>query len=134
MAIRSERRFIGLTSIKSGMMIQFTYTKKSGGSGSYVVLVVDPNRQNERATEPQLHGFVIDELTDEQLVDFFATFRKSINLSYDERTASVVEGLNTEEAYEAFTSSKYVKNRSYRTFNLSGISQLRQVLLGSVGD
>lgn len=132
MPIRSERRFIGLNSIKSGMMIQFDYQKKSGGSGNYIVLVVDPNRQNEHASEPQLHGFIIEELNDEELVEFFSSFKQSINLDYGDRTASVVEGLNTDEAYSTFTTSKYVTNRSYRTFNLSGMSRIRQILLGSV--
>lgn len=134
MAIRSERRFIGLTNVKPGMMVQFSYTKKSGESGSYVVLVVDPNRKNERALEPQLHGFVIEDMTDSELIDFFSSFKKNINIDFSNRSASVVEGLNTDEAYEQFRGSKYVKDRSYRTFNLSGISQMRQILLGSVKD
>jgi hypothetical protein len=132
MPLRSERRFININSVESGMMIQFNYTKKSGDSGNYVVLVVDPNRTNERATEAQLHGFVIDELTDSELIEFFSSFNKSINLDYDDRRAKVVEGLNTDEAYDAFSTSKYVQNRSYRTFNLSGISQVRQILIGSI--
>ena len=132
MALRSERRFIGINSLKSGMMIEFNYTKKSGGSGNYVVLVVDPKRQNERATEPQLHGFVIDELSDSELIEFFTSFGKSTKLDYDDRRASVVEDLNTDEAYNTFKSSKYVKDRSYRTFNLSGMSSIRQILIGSV--
>jgi hypothetical protein len=132
MPLRSERRFINLNDVKPGMMVQFTYTKKSGGSGSYTVLVVDPDRTNERATEPQLHGFVIDELTDSQLIEFFTSFGKSINLDYEDRRASVVEGINTDEAYTTFSTSKYVTNRSYRTFNRSSISQVRQILVGSV--
>jgi|LauGreDrversion4_2_1035121.scaffolds.fasta_scaffold603608_2 hypothetical protein len=134
MPLRSERRFISLSNVQSGMMIQFNYAKKSGGTGQYVVLVVDPNRRNERATESQLHGFVIDELSDSELLEFFASFRKSISLDYDDRKRSVVEGLNTDEAYETFASSKYVKDRSYRTFNLSGMTQIRQILIGSVDD
>lgn len=132
MSIRSERRFIGIKSVKPGMMIQFNYSKKSGGSESYVVLVVDPNRTNERALEPQLHGFVIDELSDEELIEFFTSFGKSTKLDYTDRRASVIEDLNTDEAYKTFKSSRYVKNRSYRTFNLSGISSVRQILIGSV--
>jgi len=94
MPLRSERRFISLSNVKSGMMIQFSYQKKSGGAGSYTVLVIDPNRKSERATEPQLHGFVIEELTDAQLIEFFASFGTSINMDYDDRRASVVENLN----------------------------------------
>ena len=132
MALRSEGRFISLNNVKPGMMISFNYSKKSGDSGKYTVLVVDPNRQNERALEPQLHGFVIDELSDKELVEFFTSFGKSIKLDYEDRRSSIVEELNTDEAYERFKSSKYVKDRSYRTFNLSTMSAVRQILLGSV--
>ena len=132
MPLRSERRFISLNDVKPGMMVQFSYSKKSGGSGVYTVLVVDPDRTNERATEAQLHGFVIDELTDSQLIEFFAAFGKSINIDYEDRRASIVRDLNTDEAYAAFSTSKYVQNRSYRTFNRSAISQVRQILVGSV--
>lgn len=132
MSLRSERRFIGIGNVKPGMMIQFNYKKTSGESGTYTVLVVDPDRQNERAKEPQLHGFVIDELSDKELIDFFTLFGKTVKLDYDDRRASVVEELNTDEAYTAFKSSKYVKDRSYRTFNLSGMSSIRQILVGSL--
>lgn len=132
MALRSERRFINLSKVTSGMMIQFNYSKKSGGSGAYTVLVVDPNRQNEHASEPQLHGFVIDDLTDSELIEFLSSFGKDVNVGYENRRGSVVEELNTDEAYSTFLSSRYVKERSYRTFNLSGMSQVRQILIGSV--
>jgi hypothetical protein len=131
MPLRSEPRFINIDDVKPGMMVLFNYSKKSGGNGTYRVLVVDPKRQNDRATEPQLHGFVIDQLSDKELIDFFSSFRKTVKLDYEDRRASVVEDLNTDEAYASFASSKYVKGRSYRTFNLSGISRLRQILLGS---
>lgn len=134
MAIKSERRFISINDVKPGMMIQFAYEKKSGGSGTYIVLVVDPKRKNERATEPQLHGYVINQLSDSQLIEFFATFKKTININSEDRRGSVVEGLNTSEAYAQFASSKFVKGRSYRTFNLTGMSQVRQILIGSVED
>jgi len=132
MPLRSERRFINISNVESGMMIQFNYKKKSGESGQYIVLVVDPNRTNTRATEPQLHGFVIKELSDSELIEFFASFKTNIKLDYDDRRAPVVEKLNTDEAYNKFVSSKYVTDRSYRTFNLSGISQVRQILPGAV--
>lgn len=134
MGLRSERRFIGLSNVKPGMMVQFSYTKKEGGSGSYVVLVVDPDRKNERATETQLHGFVIQDMSDAELIEFFSSFKKRTTIDVENRDASIIEDLNTDDAYEAFKSSKYVKDRSYRTFNRSRIGQLRQILLGSVED
>ena len=133
MAIRSERRFIALNKVRPGMMVEFNYSKKDGGSGKYVVLVIDPEKTNDHARESQLHGCVIGELTDEQLVSFFASFRKPVQMGTDRR-ASVVEGLDSDEAYDAFMSSAFAKDRPYRTFNRSGISQMRQILLGSSSD
>jgi hypothetical protein len=132
MPLRSERRYISPSNIKPGMMIEFSYTKVDGGGGSYMVLVVDPNKVNERASEPQLHGFIIKQLSDSELIEFFSSFRKTTKLDYDDRRGSIIEGLNTDEAYATFASSKYVKDRSYRTFNLSKMKQIRQVLLGSI--
>jgi hypothetical protein len=114
------------------MMVQFRYTKKSGETNQYVVLVVDPQRTNKRATEPQLHGFVIDEMNDKELIEFFSSLQGNINIDYEDRRASIIEGLNTDEAYKKFTSSKYIKDRSYRTFNLSAITGIRQILIGSI--
>jgi hypothetical protein len=132
MPLRSERRFISLSNVESGMMVQFRYKKKSGGSGDYTVLVVDPDRTNDHASEPQLHGYLIDKFSDDELIRFFSSFRKSLNIDYENRRGNVLEGLNTDEAYKQFATSGYVSDRSYRTFNLSGISQLRQILIGSV--
>lgn len=132
MPLRSERRYMGVGDLKSGMMIQFNYTKKSGDSGDYIVLVVDPSIPNKYTGEPQLHGFTIKELSDSELIEFFSSFNTQVKIDYDNRRGSVVEGLNTDDAYSAFANSRYVEDRSYRTFNLSKISQLRQILVGSV--
>ena len=132
MPLRSERRFININDVKPGTMVQFRYSKKSGGSGEYTVLVVDPNRKNEHAAEPQLHGYLIDKFSDQQLIEFISSFNKTMNIDYEDRRGSLIESLNTEEAYKQFASSRFAGERSYRTFNLSGVSQLRQILIGSV--
>jgi hypothetical protein len=134
MALRSERRFIGIGNVTSGMLIQFYYTKLNGENNQYVVLVVDPNRRNDRATEPQLHGYVVKDLTDAELIDFISEFKTSITLDYENRSKAVVEDLNTDESYERFKSSKYFGDRPYRTFNISKMSQVRQILIGSPED
>lgn len=131
MALRSQRRYINISDVKSGMMVQFTYNKKSGGTDEYVVLVIDPNRENDHATEPQLHGFTIKELSDNELIDFFNSLGSGKTITAEDRRAPVVESLNSDDAYAKFASSKYVSSRAYRTFNLSGISQVRQILLGT---
>lgn len=131
MALRSERKSISINEVESGMMIEFSYTKKSGDNNSYIILVIDPSKSNKYTGEPQLHGFVIERMSDAELLEFFSSFNKNTTLEYSDTQSSVIEGLNTDEAYSTFASSKYVKDRSYRTFNLSSMSQIRQVLLGS---
>lgn len=129
MGIRSERRFISLSDVVPGMVVDFAYTKLNGERGNYTVLVVEPSRINDTAKEPQLHGYNITELSDLELIKFLAGFKTSINLSPEDRSAPVVEGLNTTEAYEAFKLMD--DKRLYRTFIVSKIDRLRQVLLGS---
>lgn len=131
MPIRSERRFISLSNVRPGMIVQFNYTKLSGDSGSYVVLVIDPSRQNTHARELQLHGYDIQDMTDEELITFISNLRKSIQFDPEFRNRSIVSDLDSDEAYETFMSSRFKDSRPYRTFNLSKINQLRQVLLGS---
>ena len=136
MGIRSEGRFINMNNVEPGMMIEFNYTKLSGEQDSYLVLVIDPNRTNDHAKEPQLHAFIIDETllpTDEDLIKFIATFGTNINVGdYEDRSSAIVEKLNTDAAYERFRNSAYVRGRPYRTFNRSKISKLRQILQGGI--
>lgn len=130
MPLRGQGKYVGIDDVESGMMIDFTYSKKSGGSQRYTVLVVDPRRTNDHASEPQLHGFVINSLSDSQLIEFFSSLGTPKELKTGE-TVVVVEELNSDEAYKKFVSSKYVSNRSYRTFNISGIRRVRQIFVGS---
>jgi hypothetical protein len=133
MALRSEQRFINIDRVESGMMLVFKYVKLSGEQDTYTVLVIDPNRTNNRAREPQLHGFIIEELSDEELIQFIVSFRTTTNIGdYENRRKAIVDKLDTDTSYEKFRSSKYADGRPYRTFNRSKISQLRQILIGEV--
>lgn len=132
MALRSQRRFIGKGSIEPGMMIEFTYQKTSGGGGSYTVLVVDPAKPNKYSTTLQLHGYSIDSFDDKELIEFFTSFGATVKIDRDNKRASVVEGLNSDKAYQSFLSSKYAQDRTYRTFNLDNMSQIRQILVGEI--
>jgi hypothetical protein len=106
---------IPLGDVTSGMIVEFTYTKSDGSSKTYKVLVIDPYRKNDRAKEPQLHAFLVEDLSDDELSQFLETI-------------STEDGLNTDGAYENFKSSSFVKNRSYRTFNISNITSVRQLI------
>lgn len=133
MPLRSERRTINLDKVEPGMMLQFIYENLKGESDSYVVLVIDPNRTNTRAREPQLHAFIIEDMSDEELVSFITSFRTSVNIGdYENRRKAIVEQLDSDDAYSRFKSSKYAGGRPYRTFNRSKMRMVRQILSGEV--
>ena len=132
MALRSERRFISYAKVESGMIIDFDYTKADGSRNRYMVLVIDPSRLNHQAKERQLHGYIVSEFSDIELLKFLARFQTSINLSQDSRRDPVVEGLDTVDAYDKFKlmDSDYKDRRLYRTFIVSKIDRPRQILIG----
>ena len=132
MPLRSERRFINIRNVKPGMMLEFSYTKLNGQGNKYVVLVIDPDRKNEHASEPQLHGYIIkDTMTDQEVIQFFSSFQSNLSLDYDDRRKSLVSELDSDESYDKFLKSKYADSRLYRTFNISKMSAVRQILLGA---
>ncbi len=133
MALRSERRTINLDKIEPGMMLQFLYTNLNGESDSYVVLVIDPRRQNTHAREPQLHAFIIEDMSDEEVIEFITSFRTTTNIGdYENRRKAIVDKLNSDEAYSRFRSSRYAGGRPYRTFNRSKMKMVRQILTGEL--
>jgi hypothetical protein len=74
MPLRSERRFISKSNIQSGMLLEFSYTKKSDGfTKSYMVLVIDPAKKNENTKTTQLHGVLINDLSDDELIELVDT-------------------------------------------------------------
>jgi hypothetical protein len=131
MAIRGQRKYINISNVEPGMMIQFNYKKLSGETNEYVVLVIDPNRENEHASQPQLHGYLLRDFSDKELVDFFSSLDTEAKIDPKSKTP-VIKDINNDEMYSKFATSKYVSNRPYRTFNLTGISKVRQILVGKV--
>lgn len=131
MALLSERRYISQTSIQSGMIVQFNYTKLNGDSNQYTVLVIDPNRTNKHASQPQLHGYNLEDMSDEEIINLAGVFKKTININPETRNEPLVEELNSSDAYENFSNSVFYDDRKYRTFNINAMSQVRQVLISS---
>lgn len=92
MALRSERRFIGKKNIQSGMLLEFSYTKKSDGSTkSYMVLVIDPAKTNDTTKTTQLHGVLVDDLSDKNLIELVAVL--------GQRTTTAKVKLYTDPSY-----------------------------------
>jgi hypothetical protein len=129
MAIRGSRRFISYPELKSGMLLEFNYQKKSGETKTYSVLTIDPEIPNQHTNNLQLHGIVVDELSDDELKALISSIGP-LTISAENRRASLTD-LANDESYEKFK-AQYVSRNIYRTFNKDNISLLRQILLGAL--
>lgn len=135
MSLLSERRFISISNVKPGMLLEFNYTKKDGGSGQYTVLVIDPDRKNDHSMESLLHAIDISGMSDEEIIETLASFQTQIDLGVDseeDRKKQVVKDVNTQQAYVNLQDSKFRERRRYRTFIRNSVSRPRQILLGRV--
>lgn len=133
MPLLSERRFIGMSSLAAGMLLEFDYTKLDGTSGTYTVLVIDPNKPNANTSEPQIHAIDIGGLTDLEILEALASFKTGFDVDgEDDRRKTVVSKTNTDEAYDNLKASRFRERRRYRTFNRKKVSRPRQILLGSL--
>lgn len=135
MSLLSERRFISLSNVTPGMLLEFSYTKLDGTSGKYTVLVIDPNRINKNTSEPQMHAIDVGELSDLEILEALASFKTEMDVSVNEeadRRKKVVVDTNTDDAYKNLATSKFREKRRYRTFNLKTVGQTRQILLGTL--
>ena len=135
MSLLSERRFIALSKVTPGMLLEFSYIKLDGTSGRYTVLVIDPNRINKNTNEPQMHAIDVGELSDLEILEALASFKTQMDVSVNEevdRRKTVVVDTNTDEAYKNLATSKFREKRRYRTFNLKTVGQTRQILLGAL--
>lgn len=133
MALRSERRFISMADIKSGMMIDFTYTKQDNTTGKYSVLVIDPFRTTKGASEPQVHAYEIGDLTDYGIIRLLIDIKVPIIIDPSERGASLGE-LASDEVYNAFKDSQFYTRDRYKRFSRSKMKMVRQILLGELED
>ena len=136
MALRSSRRFTSLDSIESGMMIQFTYTKKRDDSNeSYTVLVIDPKKKHETSGTEHLHGLVINDYNDDELLTLAANIGKNFKYELEEESRrDPLAFLKEDAAYQKFI--QYYgddRDKVYRTFIPERMSSVRQILLGAVG-
>jgi len=133
MSLRSERRFISYADVKSGMMVEFSYTKDSGEMSSYKAIVIDPDKTGEvqGRSEHYMHAILIDELTDFEIVSLATELGEEFNFDPDRRKAPITY-LQTDEAYNRYRSSNLKPKRIYRTFVKDRIRSIRQILIGAI--
>lgn len=128
MALRSERRFIQKNAINSGMMLEFSYTSLDNTVKNYSILAIDIMSKNNKE---YLHGLLMDGLTDFDLVRLSTQIGKTFNFDPDNRSGPLTT-LNTNDAYNSYKGSFVKNDRRYRTFLLSNISKLQQILIGEL--
>lgn len=128
MSLRSERRFIKMDAVKSGMLVEFNYTKQDNTSKSYTIFVIDPDKDS------YFHGYLLDGLSDLDIVRISTEFGREFNYVPDsvETRKAPIANLQTNEAYERYKVSSFRNDRRYRTFIPKNISLLRQILLGEL--
>lgn len=128
MALKSERRFISRDNIKSGMMLEFSYTKENGDTNSYEVIVIDPKKSMDNKL--YLHAILLENMSDEEIIRIAIEFGGTVNFDPDERTAPLTN-LQSDQAYNRYKTSTTKNKRVYRTFLLNRISGTpRQILIG----
>lgn len=128
MPLTIEERMIPVTKIRPGAIIKITYTKKDGSVGEYLMMVIDAFRKNAHAREPQIHGYLINEMTESEFINFIVSLNCPIALDPTNAELSVVDLSNT-EAYAAKSLVSTYTNRPYRTFNVSGISTVMEAVI-----
>jgi hypothetical protein len=128
-ALRSERRFISYSQVTTGMMVEFSYTKDSGETGTYSAIVIDPSKKGEN--ELYMHAILIDDLSDEEIVKLATEIGQEFNFDPDARRNPLTY-LQTNEAYDRYRASNIKPKRIYRTFVTNRIKMVRQILIGAL--
>jgi hypothetical protein len=128
MSLKSERRILSKDKIQSGIMVEFSYTGKQSKSDKYSIIVIDVVTSNG---VEYLHGLVLENLSDLDIVRLSTEIGKSFNFDPDERKMPLTS-LNSDEAYDRYKTSIFKNDRRYRTFIMNNILNLQQILIGEL--
>lgn len=132
--LKAGGRFLGKDAMTTGTVIEFVYTKVSGETNKYKVIVIDPARENTHTRESKepakLHAYDITNLDDREFIRFICDLDVPFKINPAEKELSIAE-LDSIGVYEAFKSSITRLNRPYRTFNRSKIRSVRKIVLES---
>lgn len=129
MPLRSEGLYISPTDLQTGMMIDFSYTKRDSSVERYTVLVIDPAKR--AGDKVYLHALLIDDFSDMELVRLSTEVGKVFNYDPDEREVPITH-LQSDDAYLRYKASPFLNKRIYRTFLLENIANPRQILIGEL--
>lgn len=130
MSLRSSATYTSPGKIQSGMMIDFSYTKKDSTAGRYEVIVIDPAKKS--GDNLYLHGLLIDDLSDMDLVRVSTEIGQVFNYDPDGDRKAPLTYLQSDVAYERYKASPFLSKRIYRTFLLESIRSPRQIVIGEL--
>jgi hypothetical protein len=129
MPLRSEGRYISPEEFQTGMMIDFSYTKRDSTVQRYLAIVIDPAKKT--GDNIYLHALLIDGLSDMELVRLSIEVGQVFNYDPDDREAPITY-LQSDDAYSRYKASPFLNQRIYRTFLLENVTSPRQILIGEL--
>lgn len=128
MPLSIEQRPVPLSTIRPGSILTVNYTKKDGSGGIYLIMVVDPYRKNQHAKEPQVHGYLVNEMTESEFINFVVALSCPILVDPINSEIKIADLSNT-EAYQSLPIISTYTPRPYRTFNISGINNVTEAVI-----
>lgn len=128
MPLSIEQRRIPVTSLRPGAIVVIDYTKTDGSGNSYLLMVVDTNRPNPHTGKPQLHGYLINEMTESEFINFIVSLNAPMSVDPTNAEIKIVDLSNT-EAYAAMRTISTYTVRPYRTFNMSGVKSALETVI-----
>lgn len=129
MALEIVEKPIVVSGIKSGMLVNLSYTKVSGGAGNYFLFVINPSLPNSKTGSQQLHAYNFGGIINEsQFVNILVDLNAALVLDTVNKEMKL-EALADTEAYEARYVIPTTDARPYRTFNIQNIGNATQLLI-----
>lgn len=118
MSLRKKAQTIDKSKIRSGQVLEMSYTDVKDVSKTSMVLVIDPNYNGK------MHAIKLINFVEEDLINLIKDIR-----STGESRGALIEYQPT-VLYEKFINSKYTGRRNYRTYNIENISAVKRITVG----
>lgn len=128
--LRGTRQFISKEKLESGMLVEFSYRQEYGDKTvkTYQILVIDPRKKNERGSEDLLHGILIEDLNDSELLQLANSLSVEPLLLEGEKIP--LTNFKSTGTLINYNASAFKDSKKYRTFILKNIQGTpRQILL-----
>ena len=122
MALRKKAQSISIDKVRSGQVLEISYTSTGGSTDTAMILVVDPNYKGK------LHAIKLTNLNENDMESLIYEMR-----SVSGRTRNISE-TDKMLMYDTFKNTPYVSARPYRTYIKSNIQSIKRITLGQPSD